>query len=191
MEWLKYPPPNDKKFGNAKLCYFISCPSSELPIRDYKYLKKLEPHYEKKSYNEHASCNQRGIKNAYNRGISYLIFYTRYEGKEKKYKNRYFITGLFPISAWKKINERNAYLSDNPIFLSIDDSIELNDKRWRKWFKEELPVNNRGSLNLRYMAKFINKNSLALRYILKYFRNNYHKNKINEYINEIKREFYR
>ena len=99
MKWVNYPLTEEKGFGHGKFCYFISCPYSELPIRNYVKKKKPEPHYEDKSYNVYASCNQRGIMNAYRKGINYLIFYTRYQGKIQKFRGEYFITGLFPISA--------------------------------------------------------------------------------------------
>jgi hypothetical protein len=182
IEWSNYPSPEKSGFGKGKFCCFISCPDSELPIRDYIYEKKREPCYEEKSYNCYASCNQKGIKNARKRGISYIIFYTRYHGKKESYKNKYFITGLFRISAMKKVNTRSAYRSDAPIFLSIEDSIELNDKIWRKWFKNDLPN------NLRYMAKFVEKDSIAMRDILNHFNNMKNKNKIDDYINEITRK---
>lgn len=182
----KYPSPEEEGFGHGKFCYFISCPDSELPIRDYVYEKKLEPHYETKSYNEYASCNQSAIKNAYNRGISYIIFYTRYHGIKQNYKHRYFITGLFLISAWKNVGTRIAYRSDSPIFLSIEDSIELNDKIWRKWFGTCLPKDYRGAHNLHFMAKFVKKGSSPLMGILNHFNKKNTRNKIDRYIREIR-----
>jgi hypothetical protein len=186
IKLLDYPSPDEEGFGHGKFCYFISCPGSKLPIRDYVYEGKPEPHYENKSYNECASCNQKGIKNAYDRGISYVIFYTRYRGKKENYRNRYFITGLFPISAQRDVCTRKAYMSNNPIFLSIGDSIELNDKVWQKWFKTNLPKDYRGTHNLHFMAKFVKKDSPALADILNHFKKMKNKNKIDEYINEIR-----
>lgn len=184
-EWIDYPSPEDSGFGNGKFCYFISCPDSELPIRDYVYQGKPEPHYETKSYNECARCNQRGIKNACNRGISYIVFYTRYRGKKASYKNRYFITGLFPISAWRRTSNRIAYRSDNPIFLSIEDSMELDDRNWLKWFQNDFPKDLKGARNLRYMAKFVKKGSPALKDILSHFDKKASRNRIDEYVKEL------
>lgn len=184
--WEKYPSPEEEEFGHGKFCYFISCPGSELPIRDYMYEEKPEPHYEEKSYNEYAPCNQRGIKNAYNRGISYIIFYTKYHGTKQNCKHRYFITGLFPISTRRNLGTRIAYRSENPIFLSIEDSIELDDKIWRKWFETYLPKDYRKAHNLHFMAKFVNMGSPALMDILNHFKKKYKKNKIDKYINEIR-----
>lgn len=185
--WRSYPKPDAEGFGHGKFCYFISCPDSKLPIRDFIYERKLEPHYETKSYNEYACCNQRSIKNACKRGISYIIFYTRYRGKESKYQNRYFITGLFPISHWRRIKNRIAYHSENPIFLSIQDSeeLELSEKTWRKWFKEPLPRDKKGRMNMHYMAKFVTKDSLALQEILNHFERKKEHNQIEEYVKEL------
>lgn len=185
-KWIDYPSADEKGFGHGKFCYFLSCPSSELPIRDYVYRQKLEPHYETKSYNECLSCNQRGIRNACNRGISYILFYTKYQGKKGGYRHNYFVTGLFPISAWRRVSDRIAYRSDNPIFLSIEDSIELDDKLWRKWFGKDLPKDSRGNHNLRYMARFVEKNSSALEDILGRFDGKKSRNKIDDYIKELK-----
>lgn len=144
IKWSDYPSPEEERFGHGKFCYFISCPDSELPIRDYVYEKKAEPCYERQSYNEYAPCNQSGIRNANSRGISYIIFYTKYQGIKECYRNGYFITGLFPISAQREIDKRIAYKSTSPIFLSIEDSIELNDEVWKKWFYKDIPKDYRG-----------------------------------------------
>jgi len=185
--WNQYPSPNDKGFGNGKFCYFVSCPDSKLPIRDYVYEEKLEPCYERKSYNEYRECNQRGIRNAYKRGISYFIFYTRYQGKIESHRNRYFITGLFPISAWRKVSNRIAYYSEEPVLLSVEHAKELDDKLWNRWFGENLPKDKKGSHNLRYMAKFVEKDSLALKDILNHFEKKRNLNKIDEYVKELKK----
>lgn len=186
VKWVNYPSADENGFGHGKFCYFISCPNSELPIRDYVYEGKLEPHYETKSYNECASCNQRGIKNANNRGISYIAFYTRYRGEKRSYRNKYFITGLFLISAWRKVSNRIAYRSDNPIFLSIEDSIELNDDLWNKWFGKDLPKDWRGAHNLHFMTKFVKKDSPALKDILDRFDKKKSRNEMDDYIKELK-----
>lgn len=187
VTWVPYPRPDTEGFGHGKFCYFISCSESKLPIRDFVYEEKLEPHYETRSYNEYACCNQIGIKSARKRGISYIIFYTKYQGKEAKYQDRYFITGLFPISDWRKVSNHIAYRSDNPIFLSIEDAeeLELNDKTWRKWFEEALPRDRKDRLNLRWMAKFVRHGSLALQEILDHFERKKEHNRIEEYIKEL------
>jgi len=184
--WEPYPSSDTEGLGHGKFCYFISCPDSKLPIRDFIYEEKLEPHYETRSYNEYACCNQRGIKSAYKRGISYIVFYTKYQGKEAN-QDRYFITGLFPISDWRKVSNRIAYRSNNPIFLSIQDSeeLELNDKMWRKWFGKPLPRDKKDRLNLRWMAKFVTNDSLALQEILDYFEKKKEHNRIEEYVKEL------
>ncbi|KAA0008068.1 MAG: hypothetical protein FE036_02655 [Thermoplasmata archaeon] len=207
IKWLDYPSPDENGFGYGKFCYFISCPDSKLPIRDYAREKKLEPHYEKKSYNEYAFCNQRGIRNLKNRGGSYIIFVTKYQGILAEYQDRFYITGWFPIYKWKEIDNlsrrewkrngegkviyktRIAYKSNNPIFLSIEDSIELCDEIWKKWFGTNLPKNS--SLNpprpqLNYFTKFLEKDSIALNEIKNHFESKSNRNKINEYIREIK-----
>jgi hypothetical protein len=187
VRWADYPLSKESGYGHSKFCYFISCPDSVLPIRDYLHQGKLEPSYERKSYNEYRGCNQSGIRNARNRGISYIIFYTKYQGRKENYKNRYFITGLFPISGWRKVDDRIAYRSDNPIFLSIEDSLELEltDKSWKKWFGVTLPRDKRGSHNLRYMAKFVERDSHASKDILEHFHKKKNLNKIDEYIKEL------
>ena len=184
--WIQYPSPHKIGFGHGKFCYFISCPDSELPIRDYVCEEKPEPHYETKSYNEYRECNQRSIRNAKRRGISYIIFYTRYQGKTETYRNRYFITGLFPISASRKIGGRTAYYSTSPIFLSIEDSKELDDKTWRKWFGTDLPTDREGSHNLHYMTKFVEKDSLALKDIIAHFTERQKRNKLDLYVKELR-----
>lgn len=187
VTWKPYPSPEEKGFGNGKFCYFISCPKTKLPLRDYVYEKKLEPHYETRSYNECAKCNQRGIRKACYRGISYIIFYTRYQGKLENFRNKYFITGLFPISAWRRVSNRVAYRSEEPIFLSIQDSKEIDDKLWRRWFGKALPTDNRGAHSLRYMAKFVTKDSSAMKDVISHFDSKIDLNKIDEYIEELKK----
>lgn len=199
IKWLDYPSPGKKGFGNGKICYFISCPKSERPIRDI-YNEKREPHYENQSYNEYAFCNQRGIRNLKDRGGSYIIFVARYKGKLEDYKSKIYITGWFPLSKWKKIDDlppeewkyneqreaiyktRVAYKSDNPIFLSIKDSIKLDDKKWGGWFKEGLPN------NLRYMTKFINDQNILCK-IKNYFERmeSEGKNATQKYIEEVRK----
>jgi len=187
VNWSDYPSLDQNGFGNGKFCYFVSCKLSELPIRDYFHTKKLEPHYETKTYNEHYKCNQRSIKNARRRGISYIIFYTRYRGKKEGYRNGYFITGLFPISAQRKVGNRIAYRSDSPIFLSVQDSLELNDKVWKKWFGEDLPKDCRNAHNLRFVAKFVERGSPALTGILNHFHKKKVKNKLDDYVKELEK----
>ncbi|MFX1298322.1 MAG: hypothetical protein ACFFD2_26140 [Promethearchaeota archaeon] len=191
LKWSNYPEPEGKDFGHGKFCYFISCQNSELPIRDYIKEKKPEPHYENKSYNIYASCNQRGIMNAYKMGISYFIFYTRCQGKSQKFRGKYFITGLFPIAAQTSVPDSNhgtrkAFLSDNPIYLSIEDSIKLDNKIWQKWFKESIPKDYRGAYNLHFMPKFVTRNSIALKDIMNHFNEKKTENIIDKYVNEIK-----
>ena len=205
IKWSDYPSPEEKGVGHGKFCYFISCPDSKLPIRDYVRLKeKLEPHYEEKSYNECAFCNQSGIRNLRKRGGSYIIFVTRYKGRIAESQSKFYITGWFPICKWKEINlppddwkynkhgeviykTRVAYKSDNPIFLSIDDSIELDNEKWKEWFGRNFPN------NLRYVTKFIRKDQYPRRKnknqtILEEIKNHFDamerkgKNKIKEYI---------
>lgn len=202
--WEKYPSPEEEGFGRGKFCYFISHPKLELPIRDFRI--KDEPHYENKSYNECVFCNQRGIRNLKDNGGSYIIFITKYQGTIAKYQDKYYITGWFPISHYKEIpnqikrnkqgkiiyRSRMAYKSGNPIFLSVEDSIELNGKRWRRWFGEELPS------NLRYMTKFIpkdqypygkNKNQTISEEIKSHFEKmeKEDKNMLQDYIDELMR----
>jgi hypothetical protein len=184
-EWREFPSADEDGFGHGKFCYFISCPDSELPIRDYVHKGKSEPHYETRSYNECALCNQRGIRSTYSRGISYLIFYTRYKGTKNGYRNKYFITGLFPISTQKKVKNRIAYRSENPIFLSIEDSMRLGNELWQKWFGKVLPKDNKGSHNLRYMTKFVKKDSPALKDVLNHFDSKKSLNRIDDYTQEI------
>lgn len=43
IKWLPYPKADENGFGNGKFCYFLSCPDSELPIRNCIHEKKLEP----------------------------------------------------------------------------------------------------------------------------------------------------
>jgi len=187
-DWKGYPPPTEEGFGHGKFCYFISCPDSKFPIRDYSRKEKPEPNYETRTYNYRVACNQCGIKNAQKRGINYIIFYTRYRGKKKNFVDKYLITGLFKISSKKVIDDRVAYHSRNPIYLSVEDSIELDDNIWKKWFDEPIPTNNKGSRNLRYMNKFVKKESKAMKDILDHFKNKKSKNKIHEYIREIENE---
>lgn len=172
IEWTNYPSPNEKKFGNGKFCYFYSCRDVELPLRDY--VKKKEPCYENQSYNEFSKCNQNIIKNAEKNGISYIIFFTKYQGNKKSdnkdYRNGYFITGLFPISATRKVQSRIAIKSDSSIFLSITDSIELNEKVWKEWFNEKFPTDKkRRNHNGHYMRKRLNKNDTAMKAIRSHF----------------------
>ena len=204
-KWLDYPSPDENGFGHGKFCYFISCPDSKLPIRDYTVRKenrkeKLEPHYEEKSYNECAFCNQRGIRHLKKRRGNYIIFVTKYHGTIAKYQGNFYITGWFPISQYREILEikrndeekiiyhsRIAYKSDNPIFLSIKDSIELSDKKWKIWFGTNLPKNmrlNPPKPQLNYFTKFLEKDSIALNEIKDCFEDK--SNRITEYIREIR-----
>lgn len=184
--WEEYPSPKESGFGHGKFCYYLSSTIADLPIRKKE---KAEPHYEDMTYNVYASCNQRSIKRAKGRGISYLIFYTRYNGNLDEYRGRYFITGLFPISAKCIITEldnRFTYLSKNLIFLSIEDSICLNNNKWQEWFDIDIPTDKHGYYNLRWMSKFVKRSSQSLIDILNHFKKNSNKNKLSEYIKEPK-----
>jgi hypothetical protein len=187
LDWKKYPDICDEGFGNAKLCYFISCSESEFPIIDYVYEQKDEPNYESKTYNYYSSCNQLGIRNAKERGINYIIFYTKYHGFKKYFENRIFITGIFPISYEKLIENRMAYKSIDPIFLSIENSFELNDEIWKEWFDMKMPRDYRwNNTNLHYYNLFLKSNSIPLKKILKHFEKYQNQNELNSYISEIK-----
>ncbi|NIQ04923.1 MAG: hypothetical protein GWO20_04055 [Candidatus Korarchaeota archaeon] len=73
------------------------------------------------------------------------------------------------------------------MFLSIDDSLELTDEQWQKWFGEPLPSDENGNHNLRWMPKFIKKNSTALQDILQHFESHSEDNKIEAYIHELRK----
>ncbi len=183
--WEAYPSADEDGFGHVKMCYFISCPESELPIRDYARMGKLEPRYEEGSYNEHSSCNQSGIRNGLDRGMSFIAFYTRYEGKEEDCQGRYFITGLFPVAARREIDGRTAYRTEDPVFLSIEDGLELNDATWQRWFDTDVPTDTRGASNLRYMAKFLEQDTLAWRDVIDHFEQRRDRNRFDDYVAEV------
>lgn len=163
--------------------------------------KKPEPHYETSSYNACAFCNQSGIRTLEKRGASYIAFVTKYQGTIAKHQGKFFITGWFPITEYKKIPEtkynrkgktiytwRIAYKSNNSIFLSIEDSLELSDERWKRWFGANLPRNTSRhppKPQLNYLTKFLKKDSTALNEVKAHFLQK--RNRVTEYVREIKK----
>lgn len=205
IKWLDYKSPDENGFGYGKFCYFISCPDSKFPIRDYVYEGKLEPHYEEKSYNGYAFCNQKGIRNLKKNKVSCIVFVTKYQGTITKYQCEFYITGWFPLYKWKKIDNlhpkdwkrnkkeeviyktRIAYKSDAPIFLSIEDSIKLDDEKWKEWFRKDLPKNRNlrpPKPQLNYFTQKLD--SPVLEEIKRHFEKHRENNKIDDYINEIR-----
>ncbi len=180
--WLDHASPSWQEFGHAKMCYYISSAHSELPIRNHP--KKLEPDYARRTYNQHRSCNQPSIKRVNERGISYIVFYTKYRGKNKKFKGRYFITGLFPIDQTRWIDGRLALKSEDPVFLGIEDALEITEERWRIWFGKPMPKDKNGAFNMRYMNRFLEQGSKAFMAIMAHFELRCDNNRIEEYIEE-------
>jgi hypothetical protein len=119
----------------GKLCRFLCSHSSTLPIRDvlneHGDGKKWEPHYEDGTYNTCAGCNQRGLASAVNKGLSHILFVTRYFGLEPAFRDRYFITGFFEIGEFQIIDDRVAVRAKVQHFVAIEDAWEITDDRWR------------------------------------------------------------
>jgi len=114
--------------------YFCDNQANEYPIRDVTTRRKPEPHYEDKSFNKYASCNQRYLNKALKDGVSHIFFFTRYMGNDKKYRmyrKKYFITGFFEIDKTFLVHEpkkpiRKAVKASRLKFLKISDAKELS-----------------------------------------------------------------
>lgn len=119
----------------GKICYYISGKSVVLPIRDL--LNELgggckrEPNYETETYNYYKSCNQRSLKSALNRGVSEILFVTRYNGVSKSYQNKYFITGMYKIGWTGTISGRLFVKASKMAFVSVEDAYEITPARWK------------------------------------------------------------
>ena len=111
--------------------YFCDYEAEEYPIRDVTSLGKYEPHYEDGTFNACKSCNQRFLNKALKDGVSYIFFFTRYRGFDKKYRKKYFITGFFEIGKTfsvheKKSDVRIAVKASRLMFFKISDACELS-----------------------------------------------------------------
>lgn len=141
--------------------YFCDPRSKKYPIRDVRDVKgrnKLEPHYENKTFNCFASCNQPLLRGRLNRKSSYVFFLTKYTGLINNYKNQYFITGFYKIGKTTWINDKRprfGIIASKGKFVSIDDAFPY-DK-----------LVNRRVLNSRWEKKILSEDKVAK--LLKYF----------------------
>jgi len=108
--------------------YFCDPRSKNYPVRDVRDVKgrnKLEPHYEDKTFNCYASCNQPLLRGGIKRKISYVFFFTKYTGLIKNFKDQYFITGFYKIGKTTQINDkkpRYAIKASKAKFVSIQEA---------------------------------------------------------------------
>jgi len=140
--------------------YYCDPQAEEYPIRDVTTLGKPEPHYEDGTFNVCAKCNQKNLNKALKDGVSYIFFFTRYRGKIRKYKKKYYITGYFKIGETCKVHQRarptrKAAIASKIKFYKISDAFELS-----KLVKKEIA-------NARYVSKRFNESNTKK--ILKHF----------------------
>lgn len=170
----------------GKLCYFTCGKFSRLPIRDFLNEQhsgfKKEPSYETASYNYFKSCNNRSLVSAINRGVSHILFVTRYQGQIADYQGRYFITGFYEIGLVGENFERRIYIEASKMaFTEIQNAFEVTADMWKKI----CPTTSRSELrNLRWCTQVVK--GPLLSEIL--FQLNDH-NVVNDYIKQLKRDW--
>ena len=125
-QWKPYYPA--KKVG--KLCYHNCATESNLPVRNV-LCKSTEPNYETATYNWHQCCNQPSVRTAVQCGLSHILFVTRYRGRNKCYKDRYFIVGYYEIGWTAEINGHTAIRAKNFCFVPIERAYEITDEQWQ------------------------------------------------------------
>ena len=146
INWDNYSIDEQTGFLDA---YYCDPRSKNYPIRDVRDVKgrnKLEPHYEDKTFNCFASCNQPLLRGGINRKIAYVFFFTKYTGLIKNFKDQYFITGFYKIGKTGWINDkkpRYAIKASKAKFVSIQEAYpyhKLVNKRILnpRWEKKKL-----------------------------------------------------
>mgnify|MGYP001175542264 CR=1 FL=1 len=140
----------------GKICYFTCGHSFDLPIRDVLNENrtgfKKEPSYETATYNFFTNCNQPSLASAVGRGVSHILFLTKYRGLKKQYVGRYFITGSFEIGWIGETLGRTFVKAEKMMFTRIEDAFEITPERWTRIH----PTTNRSELmNLRYCIQTV------------------------------------
>jgi len=125
ISWDDY---STKEYTGILDSYFCDPRAKNYPIRDVRDVKgrnKLEPHYEDKTFNCFARCNQPLLRGGINRKVGYVFFFTKYTGLIKNFKNQYFITGFYEIGKTTWINDkkpRYAIKASKAKFISIQEA---------------------------------------------------------------------
>lgn len=127
VQWISYTP----KRREGKLCYHNCTEDSELPLRDVLY-ESTEPNYETATYNWCDRCNQPSVRSAVNKGLSHILFITRYKGKTSAYAERYFIVGYYEIGWTAEIEGNVAVRPKNFSFVPIEHAYEITPERWQR-----------------------------------------------------------
>ena len=126
--------------------YYCDPRSKNYPVRDVRDVKgrnKLEPHYENKTFNCFASCNQPLLRGSIKRKTGYVFFFTKYTGLIKNYKNQYFVTGFYKLGKTGWINDekpRYAVKASKGKFVAIGEAFpydklvnkKILNPRWEK-----------------------------------------------------------
>ena len=169
IKWKSYTGSNNSSYLDW---YFCDNNVRDFPIRDVSERKKLEPHYEDGSFNAHSRCNRLLLSGSVSRNESHIFFFTKYIGKIKKYRGKFFITGYYKISKISRVPDKDgsriAVLTDKPIFLRIQDALPLYK------IVKDIPKNPR------HVIKRLEKKQTDI--ILEHFKNK--KNMIKEYTRE-------
>lgn len=151
--------------------YFCDKNAIEIPIRDVSKRGKTEPHYEDSSFNFYHKCNRLLLSGAISRNERYIFFFTRYTGKIKKFRDKFFITGYYKIDKICNVSDniiRYAVHADKPKFVRIQDALPLHD------------IMKYSSKNSRHIPKRLTAKKVSI--ILKYFQDK--ENVVKEYTKE-------
>ena len=121
----------------GKLCYYLCCKSSHLPLRDilseHKRGQKLEPHYETQTYNFFSASNQRHVRAAVKAGCRYIFFVTRYKGKLIWCRDHYMIVGFYELDGWTILSERWAVRASKVKFVTAEDAFLVTPQICQAW----------------------------------------------------------
>ncbi|MGQ0794833.1 MAG: hypothetical protein ACT4N5_01440 [Nitrosopumilaceae archaeon] len=139
-KWIRYIP---KRICGYLDWYFCDPEADKYPTRDISKRNKTEPHYEDLTFNLYNKCNQPLLRGSLYRGDSHVFFFTKYKGKEGKFRNKYFITGYYEIGFQDKLTGHIAVRAKKGVFVKIDDAIPLETiidkiKDNSRWLKKKL-----------------------------------------------------
>ncbi len=129
LQWNPYFP--ERREGKLSCYKCNNTKDTELPLRRVVG-GWTEPNYETATYNYCGKCNQKNVRAAVNKGVSHILFVTRYYGKIRPYVRRPFIVGYYEIGWTATINGRTAIRPRKLSFARIEDAYEITPERWKR-----------------------------------------------------------
>lgn len=136
IQWDLYCP--TQKAGRLCFHYCIEGRSA-LPVRNVDKEDITEPNYETATYNYYRECYQKKLRCDVRKGISHLLFFTRYLGTNHQYYCCHFIVGYYEIGWTTEINGGIAIKAKKLCFVSIDNAYKITDEWWQR-FKPDDPT---------------------------------------------------